>query len=29
MRISLQTQITAALVLFGLVPASVVAWFAY
>ena len=29
MRISLKTQITAALVLFGLVPASIVAWFAY
>jgi methyl-accepting chemotaxis protein len=29
MRISLRTQITAALVLFGLVPASIVAWFAY
>jgi methyl-accepting chemotaxis protein len=29
MRISLRTQITAALVLFGLVPATIVAWFAY
>jgi len=29
MRISLRKQITAALVLFGLVPASIVAWFAY
>ena len=29
MRISLRTQITAALVLFGLIPASIVAWFAY
>ena len=29
MRISLRTQITIALVLFGLVPASIVAWFAY
>ncbi len=29
MRITLRTQITTALVLFGLVPASIVAWFAY
>ena len=29
MRISLTTKITIALVLFGLVPASIVAWFAY
>ena len=29
MRFSLRTQITTALVLFGLVPASIVAWFAY
>jgi methyl-accepting chemotaxis protein len=29
MRIRLNTQITTALVLFGLVPASIVAWFAY
>jgi methyl-accepting chemotaxis protein len=29
MRISLRTQITTALVLFGLVPASIVAWFAW
>jgi methyl-accepting chemotaxis protein len=29
MRISLRTQITAALILFGLIPASTVAWFAY
>ncbi len=29
MRISLRKQITAALVLFGLVPATIVAWFAY
>jgi methyl-accepting chemotaxis protein len=29
MRIPLRTQITAALVLFGLLPASAVAWFAY
>ena len=29
MRIRLDTQITTALVLFGLVPASIVAWFAY
>ena len=29
MRISLTNKITFALVLFGLVPASIVAWFAY
>ena len=29
MRISLTNKITIALVLFGLVPASIVAWFAY
>jgi methyl-accepting chemotaxis protein len=29
MRISLRTQITAALVLFGVIPASTVAWFAF